>query len=60
MKIKEIKVIVFGGLVQDIQGKPEGIRVKVLDYDNEGIDEEHPCAKEINGEWIFVGIWEAS
>ena len=60
MKIKEIKIIVSGGLVQDIQGIPEGIRVKVLDYDNDGIDEEHPCAKKINGEWAFVGIWEAS
>ena len=58
--MKEIKVIVSGGLVQDVQGIPEGIRVKVLDYDNEGIDESHPMAKKIKGEWAFVGIWEAS
>ncbi len=60
MKIKEIKVIVSGGLVQDIQDIPEGIRVKVLDYDSDGIDESHPCTKKIDGEWAFVGVWEAS
>ena len=58
--MKEIIITVYGGLVQDVSGIPEGYRVKVLDYDNEGIDEEHPCAQKINGEWAFVGIWEAS
>ena len=59
-KAKEIMIIVSGGLVQDVQGIPEGIRVKVLDYDNDGIDKSHPCAKKINDEWAFVGVWEAS
>lgn len=57
--MRTITVIVEGGLVQDIQGIPKGIRVKVLDYDSDGIDESHPCAKKINGDWAFVGIWEA-
>ena len=56
---KTITVIVSGGLVQDVQGIPEGIQVKVIDYDSEGIDESHPCAKKINNDWCFVGIWEA-
>ncbi len=56
--MKTITVIVSSGLVQDVKGIPEGFRVKVLDYDNEGLDESHPCAKNVNGTWAFVGIWE--
>lgn len=57
--MKEITVIVSGGLVQDVKGIPKSIRVKVLDYDSDGLDESHPCVKKINGDWAFVGIWEA-
>jgi len=56
---KTIEVIISGGLVQDVRGIPEGIEVKVIDYDTEGIDEAHPCAKKINGTWAFVGVWTA-
>lgn len=58
-KTKTITVEVLGGLVSDVRNIPEGIRVKVIDYDTEGIDESHPCAKKIGDDWAFVGIWEA-
>lgn len=57
--MKTITVEVSGGLVQDVRGIPKGIRAKVLDYDSDGLDESHPCVKKINGDWAFVGIWEA-
>ncbi len=56
--MKTITVEVSGGLVSKVRDIPEGIRVKVIDYDSEGIDESHPCAKKIKGDWAFVGIWE--
>ena len=57
--MKTITVIVSGGLVQDVKDIPDGVRVKVVDYDSDGIDESHPCAKKIGDDWAFVGIWEA-
>jgi len=53
--LKTITVEVHGGLVADVRDIPEGVRVRVLDYDNEGIDEAHPSAKKIEGTWH---LWE--
>ena len=57
--MKTITVEVHGGLVADVRDIPEGVRVRVLDYDSDGLDESHPSAKKIDGTWAFVGIWEA-
>jgi len=57
--LKTITVEVHGGLVADVRDIPEGVRVRVLDYDSDGLDESHPSAKKIDGTWAFVGIWEA-
>jgi len=34
-----IRVGVHGGLVQWVEGVPEGVEVQVLDYDTDGVDD---------------------
>jgi len=54
---KEIKIIVSGGLIQDIENIPQNIQVKVFDFDTEG-DEFDPGAHEmIEGKMAYVSIW---
>lgn len=37
--MKTIRVGVYGGLVQWVQDVPEGIEVRVFDYDTDGVDD---------------------
>jgi len=50
-EVRPITVTVRGGVVQDIDRIPEGVRVKVVDWDNDETDG--------NGDSIpSVGIWD--
>lgn len=63
VQIKElhtITVTVLGGVVQDITNIPEGVQVKLMDYDIECLTEDELQEKtelDENGERCFVSIW---
>lgn len=49
-----------GGLIQDVIGLPEGIRIRVEDYDIEGSDpDEEPAIEKVerSGRFAFVSYW---
>ena len=47
-----------GGLVTDVDGIPSGMRVRVLELDVEGMDEED-LVKRPNGKQAIENIWAA-
>lgn len=54
---KTITIILGGGLIQEIEGIPDDVRIVVRDYDVEGADEQELSADE-NGNECFESIWE--
>ena len=56
--MKEVKVIVKGGVVQDVD-VPEGVVVKVYDYDVGNVDPELDVLDEDEtGTPCEIGVWE--
>lgn len=56
-----ITVTVLGGVVQDITNIPEGVQVKLMDYDIESLTEDELQAKtepDENGDRCIVSIWD--
>lgn len=63
--MKQIFVIMEGGVIHNIMGIPEGVGVVVRDYDVEGCDvmayvEEERLFKDVAGEWHTEATWEAN
>ncbi len=51
-EVKPIVVTVYGGVVQDISDIPEGVTVKVVDWNNDEVDvKDNPVPS--------VGIWDS-
>ncbi len=56
--MKEVVVTVEGGVVQDIE-VPEGVVVKVRDYDVEGVDSaDIILSRDKNGDGYVESTWE--
>lgn len=56
--IKTIVITVEGGVIQAIERIPKGVRVRVLDFDTDGADEERLTTVNKEGEKAVVSIWE--
>jgi hypothetical protein len=56
-RLNTIHVYVRGGVIQDIDNIPEGVTVKVFDYDIDGADDDR-LSKDENGKDCHLGIWE--
>ncbi len=54
---KRIRVIVVGGVVQDVENIPPGIEVVVADYDTDGIDLN--LRADENGDRFVEAIYES-
>ena len=54
--MKEITVVVRGGVVADVSGIPKGVEVKIVDYDIDG--SEIGTLVDYDGESARVEIWE--
>ncbi len=54
--MKEITIIVSGGVVQDVKNVPVGVTVKVIDYDVNGSDRY----ELVDGEPAVVSLYEGS
>ncbi len=53
---KEITITMEGGLIQDIQGVPKDVKVKVVDFDcNEELGERD--VKKVKGRLAWVTQW---
>lgn len=52
---KEIIIYLEGGVIQDITGITKGIKVKVVDWDVDGVEEE--CLTKLKGEMALVTEW---
>jgi hypothetical protein len=56
---KTITITMEGGIIQHIAGIPLGVRVKILDFDTDGVE-----AKKLtllpNGQKAVVSIWNKS
>lgn len=58
MADKLITVTVEGGVIQAIDGIPDGITIKVMDYDVDGCDiTADDIHKDKNGDYYILGIW---
>ena len=56
-----VTVVVSGGVVQDILHIPEGMTIRVQDYDVEGLTvEEAQLQHDKDGTPCFVSLWEGS
>ena len=53
----KIVITMEGGLIQDIQGIPDGVVILVRDYDVEGADDTELTQDE-NGDACYELIWE--
>jgi hypothetical protein len=54
----EILIVIEGGLIQDVQGIPPGILIRVHDYDPCDTDDEHPnIVTNANGKKVFENIY---
>jgi hypothetical protein len=56
MSKRPITITMEGGVIQDIQYIPKNIRVKVLDFDSDGVPEEE-LTKLRNGQKAVVSVW---
>lgn len=56
--MKTIIIKLEGGLVQDIQGIPEGYKVQIHDYDVEGVWEEDNDEYQIDEDGKHYGVSE--
>ena len=54
---KKIVITLEGGLIQWIEGIPDGMVIEVRDYDVEGADESELETGE-NGDLYYESIWE--
>ena len=52
---EEITIYVEGGVIHDITGIPEGIKVKVVDWDVDGVEEER--LTKLEGGMALVTEW---
>ena len=52
-----IWVTMEGGIIQSVDGIPEGIRVRVMDFDVEGVD-ENELKTTRSGDKYYETIWE--
>ena len=52
------KIIIFvqGGLIQDIQGVPKGLKIMIYDYDIDGLDEKE-LTKDGKGKDCYIKEW---
>lgn len=57
MEKNTIYIKVIGGLISDIDNIPEGITIKILDYDIQGAEEDR-LTKDEEGEDCVESIWE--
>jgi hypothetical protein len=57
-EVKVVKVVVEGGVIQDIE-LPPGVKVIVHDYDTEGADEDcDHLSQDDNGDEYIETVWE--
>lgn len=57
-KLRTITVTMQGGLIADVDGIPPGVRVRVLELDVEGMDEEDLVTLP-DGKQAIENIWAA-
>jgi hypothetical protein len=56
-----IRIILEGGLIQEIRNIPDGVTIEVFDYDVEGSGRDHPnVIKDEQGEYVFHNIYDRS
>ena len=55
LETKTVHVFMEGGVIQDIQ-MPEGVQVKVYDYDIEDVDPDQ-IKKDGNGDECTIAVW---
>jgi hypothetical protein len=53
---KEIRIIVEGGVIQEVYGIPPDVVVRVKDYDVDGCDPSR-LKQDRDGERFFEGVW---
>jgi hypothetical protein len=60
--IEPITIFVRGGVIQDIWQIPEGITVRVQDYDIDGLtaEEEAQLQQDHDGFPCFIAVWEGT
>ena len=56
-RIRTIRLTMEGGIIQSIDGIPEGIRVRVMDFDVEGVGENELKTAQ-SGDKYYETIWE--
>jgi len=56
---KDIIVTVIGGVVQEVDNIPAGVRVLVRDYDTDGTLEDEIDGRDENGDPYVEAVWEA-
>ena len=57
MNIREVIVIVEGGVVQDVD-VPEGVTVRIRDYDVDHLDDSDPSIHiDEYGDYYVEGVW---
>ncbi len=54
---KTIRVGVYGGMVQWVEGVPEGVVVQVFDYDTDGVNEKRLKADEC-GKPCMIAVYD--
>lgn len=57
---KEIIITVEGGVIQDIEDIPNGIIIKVMDFDEDihFLEKEDPRVEVVDGSPCYVTIWK--
>lgn len=54
--MKSMKIFVQGGLIQDIQDIPDGLKIDIYDYDIDGLDEKE-LTKDGKGKDCYIKEW---
>ena len=55
---KSVRIIMDGGLIQEVRNIPQGIEIEVFDYDCSAQGDDHPnMTKDEQGKPVFVNYW---